>query len=311
MLAVVVSVVYNFGLMFLVRLVVGLFYAALALLFFIVASILLYAKSFKYAIFSFIGLVTSAYATYQCYVWSSPLHIGYITIFYLAAAFFGIWWITEDMSITERLRSAQSLEKAGNYRSAARKYEKKGNNKKAAECYIKAGMLESAAWNYEKAERYKEAAELYMKLAEDKKESYYWREAYELWKKAGRKDKAAECLEYYAEDEPWYWEDAAKLWEDAGNAEKAKNTWKNALEYYLREAEEEGVFWEDVAKIYEKLEDAEKAKQAMLKYAKYCEKEAVKDETWWKHVAEAYEKLGMKEEAENARKKYEEYQRVG
>jgi len=309
-IAIAAAIVHYFGFMFLVRLVFGLGYAGFAVLFAILAGVLVYARSFKYAILSLIGLVTSAYAAYQCYVWQEPAHVGYITAFYIAAAVGGLWWLMEpDMSITERLRSAESLEKSGNYKTAARKYEKKGDYEKAAECYIKAEMLESAAWCYEKAEKYEKAAELYMMLAESKKEGYYWKEAYEFWKKAGNKDKAAECLEKYAEDEPWYWEDAAKLWEEAGNKEKAENAWKKALEYYIKEAEEEGVFWEDVAKIYEKLGDAENAKQAMMKYAEYCEKEAEKDEAWWKHVAEAYEKLGMEEKAKEAREKYEEYQK--
>jgi len=286
-IAIAAAIVYYFGFVFLLRLALGICYALFAILLAVVFGILVYAKS-RYALLALIGLIPAAYAAWQCYEWSQPLHVGYITAGYILAAVFGLWWLAEpDMSITERLRSAASLEKAGKFRSAARKYEKKGNYGKAAECYIKAGMLESAAWCYEKAETYDKAAELYEKLAKQKREGYYWKEAYEFWKKAGKKERAAECLEMYAKDEPWYWEDVAKL--------------------YTKEAEEEGVFYEDVAKIYEKLGDHEKARQAMVKYAEYCEKEAEKDAAWWKHVSEAYEKLGMKEKAEEARKKYEEY----
>ena len=218
-IAVIAGIVHYFGFIFLLRLALGLFYGILALLFAFLTVILIYARS-RYAILSLFALSTSAYAAYQSYVWSEPMHIGFITAIYVAAAVFGAWWLMEpEMSIAERLRSAESLEKSQNFRAAARKYEKREEYEKAAECYIKAGMLESAAWCYEKAGKYEKSAELYMKLAESKNEEYYWKEAYEFWKKAGKNEKAAECLERLAVHENWYWEDVAKLWESAGKNE--------------------------------------------------------------------------------------------
>jgi len=67
------AIVHYFGFMFLVRLVLGLGFAALAVLFAILAGVLVYAQSFKYALLSLIGLATSAYAAYQCYVWQEQL----------------------------------------------------------------------------------------------------------------------------------------------------------------------------------------------------------------------------------------------
>ncbi len=302
---------YFFGVWFLIRLILGLIFLGLVTIFAVMFGILTYAKSFKYALLSALGLVSSAYAVYQCYTWTHPMHVLYIIVAYIAVLVFGIWWISEpDLSILERLRSATSLERSGNYRAAARKFEKKGDYIRAAECYIKAGMLESAAWCYEKAENFAKAAELYERLAKEKGEAYYWKEAYEFWKKAGNKVKAAECLENYAKDEPWYWEDVAKLYEEVGMKEKAEDAWRKALEYYTKEAQEEGVFWEDVAKIYEKLGKGERAKEAWMRYAEYCEGEAEKDPAWWKHVAEAYENLGDKQKAEEARRRYEEYKKL-
>jgi len=309
-IAICAGIVYYFGIWFLIRLILGLAFLGLVIVFAVLFGILIYAKS-KYSLLSFLGLATSAYALYQCYTWQKPMHVLYIIVAYILALVIGIWYISEpDLSVLERLRSAKALENSGNFRAAARKYEKKGDYVKAAECYIKAGLLESAAWCYERAEMYEKAAELYEKLAKEKNESYYWKEAHEFYKKAGNKAKSAECLEKYAEEEPWYWEDVAKIWEEVGDTKRAEQCWKKALEYYIKEAEEEGVFWEDVAKIYEKLGEQEKAREAWLKYAEYCEKEAEKDPAWWKHVAEAYEKLGIKDKVEEARKKYEEYKKL-
>jgi len=230
-LAIAASIAYYFGIIFLVRLVVGLAFLSLTILFAIIFGVLIYAKS-KYSILALLGLLTSSYAVYECYVWNNPLNIAYIIGLYIIAAILGLWWISEpDLSFSERLRTAKSLENSKNYRAAARKYEK--------------------------------AAELYEMLAKQKNESYYWKEAYEFWKKAENKRKAAECLERYAEDEPWYWEDVAKLWKSI-DKEKARNALQKTLEYYLKEAEEEGVFWEDVAKTYEELGEKEKAKEASI-----------------------------------------------
>jgi tetratricopeptide (TPR) repeat protein len=309
-LAVCGVIVYNFGWLFLIRLILGIIFLGMTVVFAILFGILVYARS-KYAILSLLGLLSSGYALYQCYTWNNPMHIVYIVAAYVLALIVGIWYISEpDLSVLERLRSAKALESSGNYKAAARKYEKKGDYVKAAECYLKAGMQESAAWCYERAEMYGNAAEIYERLARDKGESYYWKEAYEFYKKAGNLRKACECLEKYAEEEPWYWEDVAKLWEEVGDRNRAETCWRKALEYYIKEAKEEGVFWEDVAKIYEKLGEHEKAKSAWMKFAEYCEKEAEKDPSWWKHVAEAYEKLGMNDKAEEARKRYEEYRKT-
>ncbi len=300
-IAAIAAITYYFGLLFLVRLIFGIGYALLSVVFAVLLGVLVYARS-RYAALAVIGLASSTYAAYSCYT-GDLLSVAYITIAYIAAIAFGIWYISEpDLSIVERLRSAEGLERSGNHRAAARKYEKSGNYLKAAECYEKAGMLESAAWCYERAEMFERAAELYERLASEKGDTYYWREASEFYKKAGKLLKAAECLEKYAEDEPWFWEDVAKLYEEAGS-DKSVEAWRKALEYYTREAEEEGVFWEDVAKIYERLGESERAREAWKKYAEYCEREAEKDSSWWRHAAEAYEKLGMKEKAEEARMK--------
>ncbi len=311
-LAVAVAIAHFFGIWFLIRLVLGLGFLGLTVMFAILLVVLLYARTFKYVPIPALGLISSAYALYQCYTWRHPIHVLYVIIAYAVVLVVGIWWISEpDMSLGERIRSAQSLERSGNYRAAARKYEKKGDYVKAAECYVKAGMLESAAWCYEKAEMFDKAAELYERLAREKGESYYWKEAYEFWKKAGNKLKAGKCLEEYAKEEPWYWEDVAKIYEEIGRKEEAERAWRRALEYYLKEAKEEGVFWEDVAKIYERLGEKEKAREAWFKYAEYCEREAKKDPAWWKHVAEAYEKLGDLKKVEEAKRRYDEYRRRG
>jgi tetratricopeptide (TPR) repeat protein len=308
-LAIIGGIWHYFGIIFLTRLILGLAYLGLFVIFAIMFGVLLYARSFKYNLLTLIGLITSAYALYQCYTWKEPIHVGYVTVLYILAFIGGVWWITEpDLSFYERIRSASSLEKSGNFRAAARKYEKAENYSKAAENYIKAGMMESAAWCFEKAEEYEKAAELYEKIAEEKGEIYYWKEAHEFWKKVGDLKRAARCLEKYAEDEPWYWEDVAKMWEEI-DREKAEEMWKKALDYYIREAEEEGVFWEDVARIQEKLGEKEGSKKAWEKFLEYCLKEAEEDESWWKHVAEAYENLGEKEKADEAMKRYEEYRK--
>ncbi|WP_202318782.1 tetratricopeptide repeat protein [Archaeoglobus neptunius] len=301
------SIWYYFGLLALVRLILFTGFFGLAALSAIFSAVLIYARS-KYLIPALISLVFSAYAAYQCYAWQHPYHVAVIAIGYILVFLAGLWWISEpDLSLYERLRGAHSLEKAGRFRAAARKYEKKADYTRAAECYLKAGLAESAAWCYEKAEKYEKAGEIYERLAVEKGDSYYWKEAYEMYRKAGENLKAAKCLERYAEDEPWFWEDVARIYEENGDEENARRAWMRALEYYRKEAEEDGVFWEDVAKIYEKMGDVERARDAMTKFAEYCENEAKNDPAWWKHVAEAYEHLGEKEKAENAMKRYSEY----
>ena len=308
-LAVSGAIVYFFSLTTLLKLIFGLIFLGVLLIFGMFSAITIYAKSFKFSVISLIAFLMSGYGLYSVYVWNLAGIGLVIGVFILAFAFF-IWYISEpDLSIAERFSSPESLMKKGNFRAAGRKFEKNGEYVKAAEAYIKAEMLESAAWAYERAEKYREAAEIYEMLAEKQEDLYYWKEAYEFYKKAGDMGKAAECLERYAKDEPWFWEDVAEIYEEIGDEEKMRVALKQALEYYKKEAEEEGVFWEDVAKLYEKLGENELAKGAWVNFARYCENEAEEDPAWYKHVAEAYEKLGLKDRAEEAREKYEEYRR--
>ena len=307
-LAIAAGIVWYGGwkLLLQVILVLGFLSFTLILLFF--TGLTLYAESWKYGAVLAVLTAISGYATYLSIVWRDLWVVGAIIVFFIAAFAFGIWYISEpDLGLVDRFKSAESLEKAGKYKQAARKYEKKGDYLKAAEMYEKLGWMESAAWAYEKAGKYEKAAEIYEQLYEKEKDTYYLKEAHEYWKKAGNMERAAKALERYAEEEPWFWEDVAKLYEELGNEEKAREAWEKALEYYKKEAEEEGVFWEDVGNIARKLGMEELAREAYQKFLEYCLKEAEEDPMWWKHVAEAYEYLGEKEKAEEARKKYEEY----
>jgi len=296
-----------------VILVLGFLGVTLMLLFF--TGLTLYAESWKYGMILAIFTAISGYGLYRAITWdrsnwSYLTPVWAIIVFFIAVVAFGIWYISEpDLGLVDRFKSAESLEKAGKYKQAARKYEKKGDYLKAAEMYEKLGWMESAAWAYEKAGKYERAAEIYEQLYEKEKDTYYLKEAHEYWKKAGNMERAAKALERYAEEEPWFWEDVAKLYEELGNEEKAKEAWLKALEYYRKEAQEEGVFWEDVGNIARKLGMEDLAREAYQKFLEYCLKEAEKDPMWWKHVAEAYEYLGEKEKAEEARKKYEEYRK--
>lgn len=259
----------------------------------------------------FIPTILSGYATYLCLTWQKLEIVGCILVLF-ALGFVGfVWYVSEpDLGIIDRFKSAERLEREGKYVAAARKYEKKGNHRKAAEIYEMLGWFESAACAYEKAGDYRKAAEIYEMLYEEKRDAYYLKEAHELWKKAGNMEKAAGCLERYAEEEPLFWEDVAKMYEALGNHDKSRSAWQKALEYYLSEAQKEGVFWEDVGKIYEKLGDKDKARESYQKFLDYCLKEAEEDKMWWKHVAETYEILGEKEKAEEAWIRYEEYRRA-
>ncbi|WP_087037990.1 tetratricopeptide repeat protein [Thermococcus litoralis] len=307
-IAIAAGIIYKWGFWMLVRIVLSLGFLGLTLMLGFFLALTLYAESWKYAGLLVIPTALSAYATYLSITWQKLKIVGGIIVLFVLGLAFGIWYISEpDLSLTDRFRSAESLERAGKYKAAARKYEKKGNYLKAAEMYEKLGWMESAAWAYEKAEKYKRAAEIYEQLYEKEKDTYYLKEAHEYWKKAGNMERAAKALERYAEEEPWFWEDVAKLYEELGNEEKAREAWEKALEYYKGEAQEEGVFWEDVGNIARKLGNEELAREAYQKFLEYCLKEAEEDPMWWKHVAEAYEYLGEKEKAEEARKKYEEY----
>ncbi|MCD6373698.1 MAG: tetratricopeptide repeat protein [Thermococcus sp.] len=289
-----------------VILTLGFLLVTLMLLFF--TALTLYAESWKYGAVLAILTAISGYGTYLSVTWQKLEIVGGIIAFFVLALLFGVWYISEpDLSLADRFRSAEKLEKMGRYKAAARKYEKAGNYLKAAEMYEKLSWMESAAWAYEKAGKYEKAAEIYEALYEKEKDTYYLKEAHEYWKKAGDMERAAKALERYAEEEPWFWEDVAKLYEELGNEEKGREAWERALEYYQKEAEEEGVFWEDVGNIARKLGKEDLAREAYQKFLEYCLKEAEEDPMWWKHVAEAYEYLGEKEKAEEARRKYEEY----
>ena len=301
------AIVYFYNITTLLKLIFGLIFVGTLLMSGMFSAITAYAKSYRFFMASLIVFLLSAYGLYSIYAWNPSGIVFVMTIFVLAFVIF-IWYISEpDLSIAERFSSPESLMNKGNFRAAGRKFEKRKDYVRAAESYIKAEMLESAAWTYEKAEKYREAAEIYEMLAERQNDIYYWKEAYEFYKKAGDMRKAAECLENYAKDEPWFWEDVAEIYEQIEDEKKMKEALKKALEYYRKEAEEEGVFWEDVAKLYEKLGEDELAKGAWVNFARYCESEAEEDPAWYRHVAEAYEKLGLDERAKEAKKKYKEY----
>ncbi|AIF70286.1 GlcNAc transferase [Palaeococcus pacificus DY20341] len=308
--AITVGIIYKWGFWMLVRIVLSLGFLGLTLTMAFFLALTLYAESWKYALYLVVPTALSGYATYLSVTWQKLNIVGGIIVLFILGLAFGIWYISEpDLGLMDRFKSAESLERAGNYKAAARKYEKKGNYLKAAEMYEKLGWMESAAWAYEKAEKYDKAAEIYEQLYEKEKDTYYLKEAHEYWKKAGNMDRAAKALEKYAKEEPWFWEDVAKLYEELKNEEKAVEAWKKALEYYISEAQEEGVFWEDVGNIYKRLGDEEKATEAYEKFLEYCLKEAEEDEAWWKHVAETYELLGEEEKAKEAWAKYEEYRK--
>ena len=307
-LAIAGFIIYKWGFWKLAQvvLVLGFVLFTLSLLFF--TALTLYAESWKYGIVLAVLTAIAGYGSYLVVTWQDLKVVGGIIVFFISLLAFGVWYISEpDLSLADRFRSAEKLEKMGKYKAAARKYEKAGEYERAAEMYVKLGWLESAAWAYEKAGKYERAAELYEKLYEKEKDTYYLKEAHEYWKKAGNMERAAKALERYAEEEPWFWEDVAKLYEELNNEEKAREAWEKALEYYLKEAQEEGVFYEDVGNIARKLGKEDLAREAYQKFLEYCLKEAEQDPMWWKHVAEAYEYLGEKDKAEEARKKYEEY----
>ncbi|NJE60674.1 tetratricopeptide repeat protein [Thermococcus sp. 21S7] len=307
-LGIAAGIVYEWGPTMLLRVILTLGFLGVTLMLLFFTGLTLYAESWKYGAILAIFTAISGYGLYLSATWQGLRVIAGIIVFFIAIVVFGIWYISEpDLSLADRFRSAEKLERMGKYKAAARKYEKAGNYLKAAEMYEKLGWMESAAWAYEKAEKYERAAEIYEGLYEKEKDTYYLKEAHEYWKKAGNMERAARALERYAEEEPWFWEDVAKLYEELGNEEKAREAWEKALEYYTKEAEEEGVFYEDVGNIARKLGREELAREAYQKFLEYCLKEAEEDPMWWKHVAEAYEYLGEREKAEEARKKYEEY----
>lgn len=296
----------------LLQVVAFLFFLGTTIGFLGIGLLSLYAENVKFTVLSLVPAVILGYTTYLTFVWEQTMVILGVFILLVLAVLFGIWWISEpNLSFSERMRSAGSLKDKGNYRAAARKYEKSEDYENAAECYEEIGQSESAAWAYEKAENYEKAAMSYENVEDE--DPYHWKEAYENWKKADNKFKAAEALERYAEEEPWYWEDVAELWEevekeDVDSTQRAEEAWKKMINYYEDESEEEGVFWEDVAKGYEKIGEEESAEKAWTKFAGYCEEQAEKDGSWWKHVAEAYEELGNEEKVKEAEENYEEFE---
>jgi len=307
-LAVAGLIVWKFGFWMLVRLILSLGFLGVTLMLVFFLALTVYAESWKYALYLLVPAVLSGYATYLSITWQRLEIVGGIIALFALGLIGFVWYISEpELGLTDRFRSAERLEREGKYRAAARKYEKRGDYRRAAEMYLKLGWLESAAWAYEKAEEFGKAAELYERLYERESDVYYLKEAHELWKKADNVEKAAECLEKYAEEEPWFWEDVAKMYEELGNRDRARDAWQRALEYYVNEAREEGVFWEDVGSIYARLGEENKAREAYRKFLEYCLKEAEEDGMWWKHVAETYETLGEMEEARKAWERYESY----
>ena len=307
-LAIIGLIIWKFGIEMLIRIILSLGFVSMTLMLVFLLALTIYAGSWKYALYLSIPTILSGYAAYLTVTWQKLEIVGGIIIVFALGLIGFVWYISEpDLGLIDRFKSAERLERGGKFKAAARKYEKKGDYRKAAEMYLNLGWLESAAWAYEKAGEYERTAKLYEELYEKENDVYYLKEAHEFWKKAGNMERAAECLERYAMEEPWFWEDVAKMYEELGNQDKAREAWLKALEYYVNEAKEEGVFWEDVGKIYAKLGDEDKAKEAYQMFLEYCLKEVKEDEMWWKHVAETYEILGEKEKAEEAWKKYEAY----
>ena len=188
-IAIAVGIIYKWGFWMLVRIVLGLGFLGLTLMLGFFLALTLYAESWKYAGLLIVPTALSGYAAYLSITWQKLKTVGGIILLFVLGLAFGIWYISEpDLSLTDRFRSAESLERAGKYKAAARKYEKKGNYLKAAEMYEKLSWMESAAWAYEKAEKYERAAEIYEQLYEKEKDTYYLKEAHEYWKKAGIAD---------------------------------------------------------------------------------------------------------------------------
>ncbi|MBC7090506.1 MAG: GlcNAc transferase [Nitrososphaeria archaeon] len=301
-------IIWQFGFRILFQLILSITFIGLTAmlgLFFIVAVI---AKHWKISLLLILPLILSIYSTYLCLEWKNLEFVsGTIIVFVVSILFVG-WYLSEpNIRLIDRFKSAEKLEKEGKYLAAAKKYEKEKDFKNAARMYEIKGLLENAAWSYEKAMLYEKVAEIYEQLYKKENDTYYLREAYDFWRKAGDIIKAVKCLEKFANEEPWFWEDVAKIYEEINDKEKAKSAWLNALKYYLNEVQKEGVFWEDIAKIYEKLDNKDEAINAYKKFLDYCLQLVEEDGMWWKHIAETYEILGYKDYAKKAWQMYITY----
>lgn len=210
-LAVAAVIIYKWGFLMLLRIVLSLGFFVATLAFALFSALTFYAKSWKFGSCLIIITVISAYATYLSASWQNLEIVAGIIIALVSGLTFGIWYISEPgLGFLERFKSAENLERIGNYKAAARNYEKKRDYLKVAEMYEKLGWMESAAWAYERAESYEKAARIYEELYEREKEAYYLKEAYECWKKAGNLDRAAKVLESYAEEKPCSWRGCGK-----------------------------------------------------------------------------------------------------
>jgi len=135
-----------------------------------------------------------------------------LDIFSLLYPFFDmINYLMEKIAV----RNAKKYEEEGDYLEAAKWYkyarqleneakcyEKAGRFHEAAEIYSIAGLRNLAAQCYEKAGDYESAADQYQALAERENKVYFWKKAYENYKKGGNTIKAIECLWEYAKGNP-------------------------------------------------------------------------------------------------------------
>lgn len=261
--------------------------------FLLFGALALWARNLKLGIpFIFFGIV-SGYTLYAVYMWNVQV-VLWMSFFFVGMGVLFIWYIMEpNLTILERFLSPEALIKKGKKEKAAFKYQKEKKYKKAAELYEEMGLFESAVWAYEEAKIWDKVATIAEEIGKkDKDNDYYIRKAREIYRdKLSNYIKAAELTEIIAKDEGWYWREAAELYEKAGNPDKAKECIEKSLEYYKKEAEEDGVFYDDVAKEYEKLGNLEYAKEAYLNYVEYCKKQAEDDKGWLRHVAEGYYSL--------------------
>ncbi len=261
--------------------------------FLFVGALAIWAKNFKIGIPLLILGLISGYGIYAVYIWYVQA-IWVITAFFIVIGVLFIWYIAEpNLNIFERFLSPEALIKRGKKEKAAYKYQKMKKYKEAGELYEEMGMLESALWAYEEAEIWEKVAYLAEEVGRKEEDGdYYIRKAREIYKdKLSNYKKAAELTEVIAKDEGWYWREAAELYEKAGNSEKARECIEKSLEYYQKEAEEDGVFYDDVAEDYKKLGNIEKAKDAYMKYIEYCKEQSKDDQGWLRHVAEGYYSL--------------------
>ncbi len=246
-------IVWKFSFWMLVRLILSLGFLGITLMLGFFLALTAYARSWKYALYLLIPVVLSGYATYLCITWQNLEIVGGIIALFALGLIGFVWYISEpDLGLVDRFKSAERLEREGNYRAAARKYEKKaGNVAKAAECLEKYAEQESWFWE--------DVAKMDEELGDNKK-------AREAWQKA---------LEYYvneAQEEGVFWEDVGKIHAKLGDEDKAKEAYQKFLEYCLKEAENDEMWWKHVAETYEILGEKEKAEEAWERYENYRKK---------------------------------------